>query len=117
VWNALEKLALRAPEVFVEYYANDLLALVAGAWLGPGYQMTSQVNVVNPGGKAQVGYTLRVRRDEPGDRARRAAARVASPVETGSGYFFSRHARSKGSRQAFGAISWWIALGPQLPCG
>jgi ectoine hydroxylase-related dioxygenase (phytanoyl-CoA dioxygenase family) len=56
VWNGLEKLALRAPEVFVEYYANDLLALVAEAWLGPGYQMTSQVNVVNPGGKAQVGH-------------------------------------------------------------
>jgi ectoine hydroxylase-related dioxygenase (phytanoyl-CoA dioxygenase family) len=56
VWNALEKLALRAPEVFVEYYANDMLALVAEAWLGPGYQVTSQVNVVNPGGKAQVGH-------------------------------------------------------------
>jgi ectoine hydroxylase-related dioxygenase (phytanoyl-CoA dioxygenase family) len=56
VWNALEKLALRAPEVFVDYYANDVLALVASAWLGPGYQMTSQVNVVNPGGTAQVGH-------------------------------------------------------------
>ena len=31
--------------------------------------------------------------------------------------FFTRHARSNGSRQAFGAISWWIALGPQLPGG
>jgi len=56
VWNALEKLALRAPEVFVDYYANDVLALVAEAWLGPGYQMTSQINVVNPGGTAQVGH-------------------------------------------------------------
>ncbi|WP_219419790.1 phytanoyl-CoA dioxygenase family protein [Pseudonocardia nigra] len=56
VWNALEKLAVRAPEVFVEYYANDVLALVATAWLGPGYQVTSQVNVVNPGGTAQVGH-------------------------------------------------------------
>lgn len=56
VWNALEKLAVTAPEVFVEYYANDLLALVATAWLGPGYQVTSQLNVVNPGGKAQVGH-------------------------------------------------------------
>ncbi|ADB30793.1 Phytanoyl-CoA dioxygenase [Kribbella flavida DSM 17836] len=53
VWNALEKLALRAPEVFVRYYANDLLALVARAWLGPAYQVTSQVNVVNPGGEGQ----------------------------------------------------------------
>jgi ectoine hydroxylase-related dioxygenase (phytanoyl-CoA dioxygenase family) len=54
VWNALQGLALRAPDVFAEYYANDVLALVAAAWLGPGYQVTSQVNVVRPGGDAQV---------------------------------------------------------------
>ena len=53
VWNALEKLAVRDPDAFVDYYANDVLALVSTAWLGPGYQVTSQVNVVRPGGKAQ----------------------------------------------------------------
>ena len=53
IWNALEKLALRAPEVFADYYANDLIATVCRAWLGPGYQVASQVNVVNPGGAAQ----------------------------------------------------------------
>ncbi|WP_433166695.1 phytanoyl-CoA dioxygenase family protein [Kribbella sp. CA-247076] len=53
VWNALEKLAVGAPSVFAAYYANDLLALVATAWLGPAYQVTSQVNVVNPGGEGQ----------------------------------------------------------------
>ncbi len=53
MWNALEKLALRDPATFVDYYANDILALVSTAWLGPGYQMTSQVNVVRPGGRAQ----------------------------------------------------------------
>jgi len=53
VWNALEKVALRDPEAFADYYANDILALVSHAWLGPGYQMTSQVNVVRPGGIAQ----------------------------------------------------------------
>lgn len=53
VWNALEKMALRAPDVFADYYANDLLALISKAWLGPGYQVTSQVNVVNPGADAQ----------------------------------------------------------------
>jgi ectoine hydroxylase-related dioxygenase (phytanoyl-CoA dioxygenase family) len=53
VWNALEKLALRDPETFVDYYANDVIALVSSAWLGPGYQVTSQVNVVRPGGQAQ----------------------------------------------------------------
>jgi Protein involved in biosynthesis of mitomycin antibiotics/polyketide fumonisin len=53
IWSALEKLALRAPEVFADYYANDLIATVCRAWLGPGYQVASQVNVVNPGGAAQ----------------------------------------------------------------
>ena len=56
VWNALEKLAVRAPSVFAAYYANDILALVSAAWLGPAYQITSQVNVVNPGGDPQTGH-------------------------------------------------------------
>lgn len=53
VWNALGKLAAQDPTAFVDYYANDMVALAASAWLGPGYQMTSQVNVVNPGGAGQ----------------------------------------------------------------
>ena len=53
IWNALEKLAVRDPGTFVDYYGNDILALISSAWLGPSYQMTSQVNVVRPGGKAQ----------------------------------------------------------------
>jgi ectoine hydroxylase-related dioxygenase (phytanoyl-CoA dioxygenase family) len=53
VWNALEKLCLRDPETFAAYYGNDVIALVSEAWLGPCYQVTSQVNCVNPGGAAQ----------------------------------------------------------------
>ncbi len=53
IWNALEKLAVADPGAFVDYYANDALALAAQAWLGPGYQVTSQLNVVNPGGAGQ----------------------------------------------------------------
>jgi len=53
LWNALEKLAVRDPGTFVDYYGNDVLALISTAWLGPGYQVTSQINVVRPGGKAQ----------------------------------------------------------------
>lgn len=53
VWNALEKLAVAEPSVFVDYYASDAIALAASAWLGPAYQVTSQLNVVNPGGTAQ----------------------------------------------------------------
>jgi ectoine hydroxylase-related dioxygenase (phytanoyl-CoA dioxygenase family) len=53
VWNALEKLCLADPATFARYYANDMIALVAQCWLGLGYQVTSQLNVVNPGGEAQ----------------------------------------------------------------
>ena len=53
IWNALEKLALCDPDVFVDYYQNDMIELASQAWLGPGYQITSQINVVNPGGEAQ----------------------------------------------------------------
>ncbi|MGJ5751740.1 ectoine hydroxylase-related dioxygenase (phytanoyl-CoA dioxygenase family) [Streptomyces puniciscabiei] len=56
VWNALEKTALYDPEAFADYYANDVLALLWAAWLGPGYQVTSQVNVVNPGGAGQTAH-------------------------------------------------------------
>lgn len=84
VWNALEKLAVRAPETFVDYYANDIIALVSSAWLGPCYQVTSQINVVNPGGQAQL-----VHRDYhlgfmTNDRAARFPAHVhqLSPVLT-----------------------------------
>ena len=53
VWNVQEKLSLRDPEAFVDYYANDFMSLIATSWLGPAYQITTQVNVVNPGGEAQ----------------------------------------------------------------
>jgi len=99
IWNALEKLAVRAPDVFVDYYANDVVALVSHAWLGPGYQVTSQVNVVHPGGKAQVGhrdyhlgflapevierYPAHVHRLSPVLTLQGAVAHTAMPVESG----------------------------------
>src|SRR5918997_1928102 len=56
VWGALDKFALRDPAAFAAYYDNDILALICQAWLGTGYQVVSQVNVVNPGGVAQVAH-------------------------------------------------------------
>lgn len=53
LWNAHQKLAARAPELYVRYNANDLLRRICQSWLGTGYQITAQVNVVRPGGKAQ----------------------------------------------------------------
>ena len=54
IWNALEKLCLADPETFAAYYGNTAIALASEAWLGPHHQITSQLNVVNPGGAAQV---------------------------------------------------------------
>jgi ectoine hydroxylase-related dioxygenase (phytanoyl-CoA dioxygenase family) len=53
IWNAQEKLCLRAPSVFARYFASSALCAIAEAWLGPHFQVTSQVNVVRPGGQAQ----------------------------------------------------------------
>jgi ectoine hydroxylase-related dioxygenase (phytanoyl-CoA dioxygenase family) len=99
VWGALDKLAIADPEVFVAYYANDVLALVSEAWLGPNYQVTSQINVVNPGGQAQVAhrdyhlgfmdraqaeaYPAQVHALSPALTLQGAVAHVDMPVETG----------------------------------
>ncbi len=53
VWNGLEKHCLADPEGFALYYGNPVIAAVCEAWLGPAYQVTAQVNRVNPGGQAQ----------------------------------------------------------------
>jgi ectoine hydroxylase-related dioxygenase (phytanoyl-CoA dioxygenase family) len=99
IWGALDKFAVRAPEAFADYYANDVLALISQAWLGPGYQVTSQVNVVNPGGEAQVAhrdyhlgfmsqeqarrYPAHVHHLSPALTLQGAVAHVDMPVETG----------------------------------
>jgi ectoine hydroxylase-related dioxygenase (phytanoyl-CoA dioxygenase family) len=99
VWGALDKFAVREPRLFAEYYGNDVLALVCEAWLGRGYQVTSQVNVVNPGGRAQVAhrdyhlgfmseeqalaYPAHVHRLSPVMTLQGAVAHCDMPVETG----------------------------------
>ncbi len=99
VWNALEKLAVADPDVFVDYYEFEALALVSTAWLGPAYQVTSQLNVVNPGGVAQAphrDYHLGFMTDDQAERypahvhtlsamltLQGAVAHVDMPVESG----------------------------------
>jgi ectoine hydroxylase-related dioxygenase (phytanoyl-CoA dioxygenase family) len=99
VWGALDKFAVRDPGAFAAYYDNDVLALVSQAWLGPGYQVTSQVNVVNPGGRAQVAhrdyhlgfmsqeqaqrYPAHVHRLSPALTLQGAVAHVDMPLATG----------------------------------
>ena len=99
IWNSLEKHCLADPLNFARYYANPFLALVSEAWLGPNYQMTAQLNVVNPGGAAQsphrdyhLGfqsaaeierYPLHVQTMSPMLTLQGAIAHVDAPLETG----------------------------------
>ncbi|MEM9435055.1 MAG: phytanoyl-CoA dioxygenase family protein [Pseudomonadota bacterium] len=53
LWNAHEKLCVASPELFARYNANPIIDMVSQSWLGPLYQITTQVNVVRPGGQAQ----------------------------------------------------------------
>ena len=56
IWNALQKQCFKDPEGFTEYFANAAVAAGCEAWLGPHYQMTTQVNQVRPGGAAQTAH-------------------------------------------------------------
>ncbi|HET7761982.1 MAG TPA: phytanoyl-CoA dioxygenase family protein [Phycicoccus sp.] len=119
VWNALEKLATADPEAFVEYYANDVLALAATAWLGPGYQVTSQVNVVNPGGKGQTvhrdyhlgfqspevtgRYPGRVHDVSPLLTLQGAVAHCDMPVETGPTLYLPHS-----QKYSHGYLAYWL---------
>lgn len=99
VWNSLQKHCLADPANFARYYGNPFPALISEAWLGPFYQMTAQLNVVNPGGAAQAAhrdyhlgfqsaddiarYPLHVQAISPFLTLQGAIAHVDAPVETG----------------------------------
>jgi ectoine hydroxylase-related dioxygenase (phytanoyl-CoA dioxygenase family) len=117
IWNAAQKLALHAPQVFADYYANDALATVCQAWLGPRYQVTSQVNVVNPGGDQQVPhrdyhlgfvpvdhlaqYPAHVHRTSPVLTLQGAVAHCNMPVESGPTMLLPHSQRFAGGYIAF----------------
>lgn len=99
LWNSLEKHCLADPANFARYYGNPFLAAISEAWLGPNYQMTAQLNVVNPGGAAQSphrdyhlgfqtaaeieAYPLHVHLMSPLLTLQGAIAHVAAPLEAG----------------------------------
>jgi ectoine hydroxylase-related dioxygenase (phytanoyl-CoA dioxygenase family) len=56
IWNSFSKLCEQDPASFVQYYSNPLFRLVSEAYLGPAYRITTQLNVVKPGGKPQVSH-------------------------------------------------------------
>ncbi|MEM6387179.1 MAG: phytanoyl-CoA dioxygenase family protein [Pseudomonadota bacterium] len=99
IWNAAQKHCLADPANFAAYYAADAVALAARSWLGRGYQLTAQVNRVNPGGAAQTPhrdyhlgfmnadqlatYPVQAHRFSPNLTLQGAIAHCDMPLETG----------------------------------
>lgn len=99
VWNAHEKLCMASPVMFARYNANHIVPLASRSWLGPNYQITTQVNLVRPGGQAQVchrdyhmgfqtaedlaRYPASVHALSPGLTLQGAIAHCDMPVESG----------------------------------
>lgn len=54
IWNSFSKHALANPENFYEYFSNPWFKVACDSYLGPGYRITTQANIVRPGGKAQM---------------------------------------------------------------
>ncbi|CAN3129932.1 Phytanoyl-CoA dioxygenase [Mycobacterium sp. smrl_JER01] len=134
IWNAAQKLALHDASVFADYYANDTLALVCQAWLGPRYQVTSQVNVVNPGGTAQVphrdyhlgfvpeghlaAYPAHIHRSSPTLTLQGAVAHCDMPIESGPTMLLPHSQRFAGGYLAFNRpefVDYFAAHHVQLP--
>ncbi|AGB24477.1 protein involved in biosynthesis of mitomycin antibiotics/polyketide fumonisin [Mycobacterium sp. JS623] len=134
IWNAAQKLALHDPQVFADYYVNDTLAVVSQAWLGPRYQLTSQVNVVNPGGQHQVphrdyhlgfvpdahlaAYPAHLHRTSPTLTLQGAVAHCDMPVESGPTMLLPFSQRFEGGYLAFNRpefIDFFAAHHVQVP--
>ena len=56
IWYSFSKHSLADPSTFIEYYSNPWLPIIASAWLRPHYRLTVQVNIVRPGGAAQISH-------------------------------------------------------------
>ncbi len=99
IWNSLEKHCMAHAQSFINYYAGNSIAIVSEAWLGTGYQVTAQVNQVNPGGQAQSAhrdyhlgfmtpeqlgqFPLHVHQFSPMLTLQGAIAHVDMPIESG----------------------------------
>ncbi len=100
IWNSLQKLCLKAPDVYARYMANPVIDLACRSWLGEGYQMATQVNQVRPGGKPQQphrdyhlgfmsgqqmsDYPMHVHRFGPMLILQGGVAHVDAPIESGT---------------------------------
>ena len=54
IWNFYEKFCAQNPKLFINYFRNPIFNLVIQSYLGPKYEISSQVNIVEPDSKSQI---------------------------------------------------------------
>lgn len=54
IWNFFEKFCIQSPELFINYFKNPVFNLIFQSYMGPKYNVSSQINIVEPGSKSQI---------------------------------------------------------------
>lgn len=54
IWNFYEKFCIKNPQLFINYHKNPLFNIIFQSYLGPKYEVTSQINIVKPNSKSQI---------------------------------------------------------------
>ncbi|MEM7737070.1 MAG: phytanoyl-CoA dioxygenase family protein [Deinococcota bacterium] len=113
IWNAIQKVCVRGPELFVDYYGNPMLALACDAWLGPFYQISAQMNTVKPGSSAQA-----VHRDyHLGFQSHETTQRFPAHVQVMSQYLTLQGAIAHGDMPLESGPTRLLPYSQQFPAG
>ena len=113
IWNSIQKACLAAPELFIEYYGNTMLALASQAWLGPYYQITAQMNSVKPGSKAQSSH----RDYHLGFQSRETTAKFPAHVQVMSQYLTLQGAIAHGDMPLETGPTLFLPFSQHFPAG
>ncbi len=113
IWNSIQKACVLAPELFIDYYGNPLLALVCRAWLGPYYQITAQMNSVKPGNKAQSSH----RDYHLGFQSRETTAQFPAHVQVMSQYLTLQGAIAHVDMPLESGPTLFLPFSQQFPAG
>lgn len=113
IWNSIQKACLAAPETFIDYYGNPLLALACQAWLGPYYQITAQMNSVKPGSAAQSSH----RDYHLGFQSRETTIQFPAHVQVMSQYLTLQGAIAHGDMPLETGPTLFLPFSQQFPAG
>ncbi len=113
IWNSLQKVCVRDPALFIEYYGDTILAFMSRAWLGPCYQITAQVNNVKPGSASQAPH----RDYHLGFQSEEAVAQFPAQVQIMSQYLTLQGAIAHTDMPLLSGPTLLLPFSQQFPAG